>query len=172
MRFTAFATALGLVAGALPATAQSIEIDGTRVAECLSGEAAQAEPGQCITEAHAGCLGLSPDEAPQAATLCFVEAKQQWGALVSERMKALGEEVAPEALTRLQINARYDLLSDMLQCERVEALAKAGEASAEQITLGRARCEATATGFLFARLTRAGGDSAEIETSDDSGADE
>ncbi|WP_417724040.1 hypothetical protein [Salipiger sp.] len=145
---------ISLALWAFPVMAEEVVIDRESVGTCLQEESSAADPGRCVTAAHESCFLYPPDEAAASATLCFREAAPQWGALIAERMQALQAALPADGYAAVQINARYDLLANMLQCERMTALSEAGGMEADLRTLQQARCEATASGLVYVRLAR------------------
>jgi hypothetical protein len=133
------------------AGAARAEITAGDIAACLARHGA-ADPGQCVTEAHGPCLAF-PAEAPSAAASCFLQAKAEWGALIADRMARLGEDVAEVA----RIEVTYDLLANLLQCDRLEELARLSAPDTELLRRQRAQCEATASGLTYLRLLRRAG---------------
>ena len=132
--------------------AAEIEIDPVGVRTCLRGEAAQQDPAHCVTAAHTACLSFPTPEATAAATLCFAEARDQWNAAIGAGMAAVSETLDETQLGTLQVNLRFDLMGDMLQCDRMQALAELSETPDEQIALQSSRCGAVASGLTFVRL--------------------
>ncbi|WP_167647537.1 hypothetical protein [Mameliella alba] len=108
-------------------------------------------PTACVDTAHAPCLEIST-ETPAVAGLCFTETRQEWSEAIAARMADLGEK-APERIAALAgIEVKYDLLSSLVQCDRMEELALLRELPAEEIQLQKARCTATASGLAYIRL--------------------
>lgn len=135
---------------ALPVKA---EISIERVEACLSERVAAGQPpAHCIEEAHAKCMAID-NQTPAVATLCFVEAEKGWNEAIAGTMARVAAK-APEEITDIaRIEVKYDLLSALLQCSRLEELAlSVGRDSEEMILRQNARCKANATGLTYARL--------------------
>ena len=108
-------------------------------------------PNGCLAEAHAQCHRISA-ETPALVTLCFTTARETWTKATAEQLATLDAN-APEALAaRARIEAKYDLLSGLLQCDRVEELGRLSEVDPETLLLEKTRCEATASGLSYIRL--------------------
>ncbi len=148
-RFIAL-TAVAVVSIALPACA---EVDLATVESCIlerieTGE----EPAACIEMAHSECLA-APDATPAVATLCFVEAKGVWSAGIADLLKKVPAEAPDEIAAIARIEAKYDILSGLVQCDRMEELAlAASNHPGEVIARQKAHCAATASGVAYARL--------------------
>ncbi len=138
-----------LVALAPPVSAEILGDPETR--DCVEAQVAAGAPAaDCVTRAHAACLDLG--DAPAAATLCLLEAKEAWGERIAARMDEI-EAAAPAEIGEVAvIEVRFDLLQNLLQCDRLEALARLRDPGGEALRLQRARCEATATGLAYVKL--------------------
>ncbi len=145
--------------GALPATSQTVsaqpafpglDVDATNA--CVeTAVTLDNSPMSCVQPAHKPCLAHSP-ETPAVITLCFAEAREAWSDAISARLDLLAAE-APERLAAIAgLEAKYDLLAGLLQCNRQEELGRLQEAPADQILLQKSRCEATASGLAYIRL--------------------
>jgi len=139
-----------LLAG-LAGTAQGQEPEP--VDACILGAfAAQANPAACLVEVHAECMS-TPAETPAVATLCFRRAREDWDGRITGIMRKIGTEREGPIAAIAGIEVKYDLLSGLLQCDRVEELALAiSDLGTEEIAREKARCAATAAGLAYARL--------------------
>lgn len=140
---------------ALPAWAKeplTPPIDTAAVAGCVAeAQARKAAPDICIGPTLAGC-GSLPADAPALATLCYDEARRQLAEATAARLTLL-DDTAPEPLAlRARVEAKYDLLSGLLQCDRLEELGRLDDTPAETLALQKTRCEATASGLAYIRL--------------------
>ncbi|KUF12109.1 hypothetical protein AVJ23_05940 [Pseudoponticoccus marisrubri] len=147
------AAALLALALAGPAAAQEPErIDPAATRACVEEALARgAAPTGCVEAAHAPCLAV-PAETKMVASLCFETARQDWSGAIAARMATL-RETAPEQIAALAgIEVKYDLLASLLQCDRLEELARLRETPAEDVLLQEARCAATAAGLAYIRL--------------------
>ncbi|CUH75993.1 hypothetical protein [Tropicibacter naphthalenivorans] len=140
------ALAVGLAAPA------SAEVDLTAVTACIdSARTDGTNPNLCVDTAHQDCL-VDSAEAPAAATLCFTKAREAWSQGIAARMETIRAN-APEKLAALAgIEVKYDLISSLTQCDRLEELGQLQEAEAETILLQKTRCTATASGLAYTRL--------------------
>ncbi|MBV7393959.1 hypothetical protein [Mameliella sediminis] len=150
-RLAACLAALCLLAPALPAQADP-RLDLDSVQTCLDTALELGKkPTGCVDAAHAPCLQISP-ETPAVAGLCFSDARQEWSDAIGTRMSELSAN-APERIAALAgIEVKYDLLSSLVQCDRMEELALLRELPAAEIQLQKARCTATASGLAYIRL--------------------
>ena len=129
------------------------EVDLTTVNSCLTERLAGGEPpATCIDDAQVACMNVSR-ETPAVATLCFVEAEQEWQAAIASLMKTISQNAPEEIAAIAGIEARYDLLSALLQCNRMEELSLAvGRETGEAIQRQNAHCKANAAGLTYARI--------------------
>ena len=148
MRYLA---ALALVAGPLPVVASPV-LDPGPIDACVAAQiAADAPVAACLQAAHAPCLTYAA-EAPAAAIACFRQAKADWAGLISARLTALKPALPDPVWTALEINTRYDVLGNLVQCDRMHELSLLQVPGGEQVELQKARCEATASGLVNMKL--------------------
>ncbi|WP_394689390.1 hypothetical protein [Hoeflea sp.] len=142
-----FAVQLALAA---PAMAQ-MNIDG--VNSCLSERLAAGQtPATCVDEAHSACTAVNSDR-PAVATLCFVEVEKDWQSGIAALMTTIKEKANEDIAAVAGVEGKYDLLSALLQCSRMEELAViVGRESDDAIQRQTARCKANAAGLTYARL--------------------
>lgn len=144
---------LAALSFAMPGTASAeTRLDLDTVAACV-GTAADLgkSPNGCVDQAHTACLRL-PADTPAVASLCFEETRAAWSDAIGARMADLSIR-APERIAALAgIEVKYDLLSALTQCDRMEELARLREAPTPEILLQKTRCTATASGLAYVRL--------------------
>lgn len=142
-----FAVQLAL---APPAMAQ-MDLDG--VNDCLSERLSAGQaPATCIDEAHSPCTAVNSDR-PAVATLCFVEVEKHWQSGIAALMATIKEKASEDIAAVAGVEGKYDLLSALLQCSRMEELAViVGRESNDAIVRQNARCKANAAGLTYARL--------------------
>ena len=150
MRSIALALVVVAFAGGLAAQGRIPAAE--EVNSCIAAQsAAQAPAADCVARAHEPCLDLAA-RAPMAALQCFLTAKADWSNRIAARMEfvagAGGEDIAAIA----GIEVKYDLLQNLLQCDRMESLTLLREDPSEATALQRARCEAVAAGLAYAKL--------------------
>lgn len=133
-----------------PAMAQT-DLDGVNA--CLSERLASGQlPASCVDEAQAACMTINR-ETPAVATLCFVEVEKEWQSGIAVLMGTIKENAPEEIAAIAGVEGKYDLLSALLQCSRMEELAiVVGRDSDEAIIRQNARCKANAAGLTYARL--------------------
>lgn len=128
----------------------SIEAADTCIAEQM---ATGDSPLSCIEEAQADC-GAVPENTPSVAVLCYTEAKSAWSAGIAATMESFAADAPRDAMAISQIEAKYDLLSGFMQCDRMEELALAvSTESSEAIARQKAHCTASSAGVAYARLS-------------------
>lgn len=146
------AAATGLTWAVVPFPALA-EVDLPRAQACFDEAiATQSNPAPCVEAEQQACLNGAV-EMPAVATLCLTQAQSQWSAAIGARIDAIVTN-APDTLAAIaRIETRYDLLSNLLQCDRMEELALVGsEQTGEEILLQKTRCSATASGLTYMRL--------------------
>lgn len=133
-----------------PAMAE-MDLDG--VNSCLSDRLAAGQPpATCLDEAHSACTAVNSDR-PAVAALCFVEMEKDWQSGIAALMTIIKEKAPKEIAAIAGVEGKYDLLSALLQCSRMEELALVvGRESDEAIIRQNARCKANAAGLTYARL--------------------
>ncbi|QFU09669.1 hypothetical protein PARPLA_00768 [Rhodobacteraceae bacterium THAF1] len=127
------------------------QVDIAAVDACI---AESETPGACITDALATCDATDP-ETPAVATLCFTKEAATFNAGIAERIARLTEGASEEIATIARIETKYDVLSALLQCDRLEELSRAvGRDTGEVIQRQGARCKANAAGLTYVRLVQ------------------
>lgn len=145
------AIAAGLASSVLmapPAVAQEFDTAGA----CLEERAAAAAPlADCIVEAQAVCLSFP--EPSLAGAECYRNAKEHWGGLIAARMEEIRAVASNELAAVAGIEVKYDLQGNLMQCDRMEELALVRKDPDEETVYARMRCEATAVGLAYAKLS-------------------
>lgn len=127
-------------------------VPAEQVEACVSAQAGKGQPVlACINEAQNACIAYTVD-APQAATLCFINAKETWVDYIGTRMAFVAEKGGDDIAAVAGIEVKYDLLQNQLQCQRMFELALLRVDPSEQTQMQAARCEATAGGLVYAKL--------------------
>ncbi|WP_238367481.1 hypothetical protein [Mesobacterium pallidum] len=141
------ALAIGLAM--LPRMGATEAVDAKAYLACIAGgEALQS----CLAVAHAACDAI-PAETPAAAIACYRAAEQGWTDAIKSTLQSRAETMAPDALTALSINTRYDLMTALLQCDRRQEIGLAvTQDPAPEIQAARARCGALSAALVLARL--------------------
>lgn len=141
----------GLIAamyGDMPAYAG---VDLEAVQTCVEQRSQDGSAPQCVQLSHAECRTF-PEDAPAAATLCFNKAHEQWSNGIAARMEVIRTSVDDTVSAIAGIEVKYDLLTSLLQCDRIEELSLLQSGRSEQILLQKSRCAALATGYVYIRL--------------------
>ena len=125
---------------------------GADPAACVAGQiSANAPVADCVNAAHVLCLGYAPGS--PAGTACFIEARGEWSAMLRARMDEIRAIARDEIAAIAAIEAKYDVLQNLTQCDRMSELARVrDDAPADRIQWLDARCEATAIGLAFVKL--------------------
>ncbi|MCB1332629.1 MAG: hypothetical protein KDK26_03040 [Roseivivax sp.] len=129
------------------------EVSAMTLRTCAETQiAAGADPGSCLAEAHAPCLA-EDISAPAVVALCFAEAERSWGGAIASLLEEVGTR-APERLATLaRIEAKYDVLGALVQCDRMQELSQAMTEESDETVLAQvARCRATASALAYVRL--------------------
>ena len=131
-------------------------LDAAATEACIEGQIASDAPvADCVNAAHAVCLDYA-GQAPLAAVLCFRQARTDWAALIADRMSTLRAALPDPQGAALEINARYDLLTNLVQCDRMTELMALGQPEGDTLDLQTARCQATASGLAYMKLSLQG----------------
>ncbi len=142
--------ALGLVILTAPLSAEA-EVALQEVNGCIeNARSLGTSPMTCVDNAHVPCLEI-PAETPNVATLCFKEAQDTWSGAMTTALEVIKDNL-PDIAPIASIEVKYDLLSGLLQCDRMAELAALQNAEDEKILLQKTRCSATASGLAYVRL--------------------
>ena len=129
------------------------DVDLTVADACLTDRLSQNQnPSSCVDQAHQRCLTTQADMSA-TAILCFSQAKEAWNIGIATNMEQIRETATDRIAAIAAIELKYDLLANLMQCDRMEELAKAGsEATGDQISRQRGQCEASAAGLVYLRV--------------------
>lgn len=116
---------------------------------------ANSSPADCLATLHAPCLNFPASASPQSA-LCFVETRKSWDQRIKDRLEKLADDPAVAAVA--SIESRYDLMANLLQCDRLDELSALYKMDEDQRLLQKTRCEAAAAGLAYIRLLVRAGD--------------
>ena len=146
----------GLIAFfALPLMAGSAWAEGdiAQVNTCLDKAAqGQGAPAACIEILQTPCLD-NAQETPAVATLCLKNAQDVFSDGIAAVMAKTVAEFDERQAAVVRIEVKYDLLTNLLQCDRLEEVSLATtEISGAEATLQAARCQSTASALTYARL--------------------
>jgi hypothetical protein len=112
----------------------------------------QTTPSACIEAAQDTCMD-NAQETPAVATLCFVAARESWSEGLASIFAETVGEMDEVSATVAQIETKYDLLANLLQCDRFEELSiAASDLGGDMIALQTARCQASASAVIYMRL--------------------
>lgn len=138
--------------GAGPGAADAARLDLPTINACVATAADLGKsPNGCVDTAQVPCLRVNTDT-PAVAALCFEESRAEWAAAISARMTEISDR-APERISALAgIEVKYDLLSALVQCDRMEELALLREITPQEIQLQKTHCTAYASGLAYIRL--------------------
>lgn len=129
------------------------EINLTEFRACVDKRLdANSPAADCVHEAQASCLSYDPAQQAASATLCFVEAKDSWSSGIRARLDEITESSDPNIAAIAGIEVKYDLLANLLQCDRMHDLARLTETPEASIALQKARCDSTATALALTKL--------------------
>lgn len=129
------------------------EVDLVRFHTCIEAQISGNRPAaDCVQQEHLACGDFPLETAPQAAILCYVEAQDSWTEAIQTQLAALKDRPEPKIADVAEIEVKYDVLRNLLQCDRMEELAGLTEQAETAKGLQKARCTATAFGLAYARL--------------------
>lgn len=109
-------------------------------------------PALCIRAAQDFCMDDS-DATPAVSTLCYTDALTVWTEAVAMAVDGIdaGSDGGMAAVARIE--AKYDMLINLLQCDRAEELAIAmSDLGGVEMALQKARCRSTAGALTYMRL--------------------
>ncbi|TNF19291.1 MAG: hypothetical protein EP318_15200 [Rhodobacteraceae bacterium] len=151
MGYFRFAVPIWLALGApVPALAA---VDMDRFHACIDAQVEGNRPAaDCVQQEHRACGDFPLETAPQAAMLCYREAQEAWTGAISARLETMKDRPEPKIAEVAGIEVKYDVLRNLLQCDRMEDLARLAGQEATAMDLQKARCAATAFGLAYARL--------------------
>ncbi len=146
MRITKWAFAIGAALAAGPALA---EVDLAEVDSCIAET--PDRPAACILPQMADCAQIPP-ERNTIAILCFETARKVWNDGIAARVAGFAE-IAPEQIATIAgIETKYAVLSQLLQCDRVEELQRLTSVEPLMIQRRKTMCEAEASGRAYTGL--------------------
>lgn len=145
--------ALTFAFAALVAGSATAQVDVAVAEACFTNAVAtQADPATCIISANAACMVDSTDT-PAVATLCLSEAQQAWSIALASRIQSTLAGVDDRTAAVARIELKYDLLANLMQCDRLEELSKAAsELTGSEIMMQTMRCQSAASGLTYVRL--------------------
>jgi hypothetical protein len=134
-------------------TAAFADVDLTAADACLTDRLSQNQsPASCVDQAHQRCL-TTPEDLTASAVLCFGQARKAWSIGIAANMEQINETADDRIAAIAAVELKYDMLANLMQCDRMEELAKAGsDATGDQISRQRAQCEASAAGLVYLRV--------------------
>ncbi len=113
---------------------------------------AKTDPTTCIDAAQQDCM-TDLQAAPSVATVCYGQTQSGWSEGITTQMDAIASQPDDTLTAVARIETQYDLLANMLQCDKIEALSKAAsDLTGEQIGAQKAACQSTATGLSYMRI--------------------
>ena len=136
-----------LAQGAMP------QVDLAAADACFAeADAAGTNPALCIEPAQVACMDNS-DSTPPVSTLCYTHARGAWSGAVGGVIEGIDARGDTRLGAVARIEARYDLLINLLHCDRAEELAiAASDLDGADIALQKARCQSTAAALTYIRL--------------------
>ncbi|PWL34134.1 MAG: hypothetical protein DCO97_15980 [Marivita sp. XM-24bin2] len=142
-----------LAMAGLFASPVAAEVDLIATNTCLADRLAEGQnPSSCVDQAHQRCL-TTPDDMTAAAVLCFSQARETWRIGITAEMERITETADDRIAAIAGVELKYDLLANLMQCDRMEELAKVGsDATGDQISRQRAQCDASASGLAYLRV--------------------
>lgn len=145
---------VGMLLAALSGPASAEEVDTEAFRACLSdGGGGAGALHSCLGAAHAACDAI-PAETPAAAIQCYRGAEHGWTEALGAQFGAAGTGTDADAGIAASINARYDLLTALLQCDRRQELGLAlTQDPGAEIQVARARCAAISAALVLARTS-------------------
>lgn len=144
---------LGAVLAVCLGTFAQADVDLATADTCLTDHLSRNQnPSACIDQAHQRCL-TTPETMTASAVLCFGQAREAWNIGIAANMDNITQNADARIAAIAAVELKYDLLANLMQCDRMEELAKLGAvATGDQIARQRAQCEASAAGLVYLRV--------------------
>jgi hypothetical protein len=137
--------------GVIPVCAVA-EFDQQSLMMCLNTKIEYNLPAaECVTEALQACLQID-DKHVNTKTDCFLTAKSEFATLNAGRIEELQSALDAQKYQIVEISTRYDILGNLMQCDRLHEMNLVMQEDANAINLQNFRCQATAMGMAFAKL--------------------
>lgn len=120
---------------------------------CIGSRIEKSEdPSVCVDPALTECTAIV-DAQGAVAALCYKQAKDSFGAQIKAALNDVKSTAAEDIATITAIETKYDILSGLMQCDRLEELARAvSDQTADSILREKSRCEAMTLGLGYVRL--------------------
>lgn len=155
MAVSALFRGLGLVAFLAGPAQAEVNLDNFH--QCLEAQIAANAPAlACVQAEQSECSNYQAEKAPAAATLCLVKANDIWSEAIRTTLADIRTKVQDTDQAQIadiaEIEVKYDVLSGLLQCDRVQELALLGDTSSERINVQKSTCTATTMGLSYAKL--------------------
>lgn len=142
---------IAVLIAALPSVTLA-DVDGAAVDLCLETQITQNQPAvDCVTQALQTCFQID-DKHVSTKTECYLSAKSDFATLNAGRVDALQSVLDAQKYQIVEISTRYDILGNLLQCDRLHEMNLVMQEDADAINLQNFRCQATAMGMAYAKL--------------------
>ncbi|MGY3439064.1 MULTISPECIES: hypothetical protein [unclassified Marinovum] len=136
-----------------PAETAPTKMDIAGFRACIDTQiAAQAPTQSCIQAELRACGTIDTTEGAAAAVLCYVEAKNSWTGAIKTRLNELRAAADEKIADIAGVEVKYDVLSGLLQCDRLQELSLLTDRSSDEINIQKSGCTATTMGLAYAKL--------------------
>lgn len=128
------------------------EVDGAEIKLCLNTKIEYNQPAaECVTEALQACFEID-DKHVNTKTDCYLSAKSDFATLNAGRIDELQSALDAQKYQIVEISTRYDILGNLMQCDRLHEMNLVMQEDADAINLQNFRCQATAMGMAYVKL--------------------
>lgn len=128
-----------------------LDISGFRA--CIDTQiAAQAPTQSCIQAELRDCATIDTSEGAEATVLCYVTAQDGWTVAIKARLDELRAAADEKIADIAGVEVKYDVLSGLLQCDRMQELSLLTDRSSNEINIQKSGCTATTMGLAYAKL--------------------
>ncbi|SIO12299.1 hypothetical protein [Vannielia litorea] len=149
MTFRAALLALALAAS--PASAQSPEVDLEAIVACVQNAAGGSAAARCIEASLTPCDSVQY-ETPAVALLCYQTARATFDEGITAERQRLAALDKPVDAGFVTVNARYDMLGALLECDRDEDISLLGDHQPQDVARAKARCLTSVSAVTWLKL--------------------
>jgi hypothetical protein len=104
-----------------------------------------------VTEVLQVCFQID-DKHVNSKTDCYLSAKSDFATLNAGHIDELQSALDAQKYQIVEISTRYDILGNLMQCDRLHEMNLVMQEDADAINLQNFRCQATAMGMAYAKL--------------------
>ncbi len=145
------AAMLALALAASPVAAQPAEPDLAALGTCARAAPDATGAAACLEPALAPCDAVEY-ETPAVAMLCYETARQTFDQGISAERQRLAGLNMPVDTGFVTVNARYDMLGALLNCDRDAEITMLGDHQPQDVEREKARCLTSVSAVTWLKL--------------------